>query len=257
MTLWTSFAHIDAYPFDSARVKRHWKQLHAGDCEPLPKDAQVLAAWVLFHSGKFEEAAQAGLQAGPLGTTVANKAACMYANYLEPREKTKLGLFMETATRAAAQSTLEPANANAHYWHGYALGRYSQGISVAKALAQGLGRKIKTSLETAIALQPRHADAHIALGMFHAEIIDKVGALIGGMTHGAKKDTSLRLFQQALELAPHSAGAMMEYANALVVFEGDKRLDEATLLYRQAAACKARDAVEHLEVEMAQAELTD
>jgi hypothetical protein len=40
---------------------------------------------------------------------------------------------------------------------------------------------------SAIALQPRHADAHIALGAFHAEVIDKVGALIGGMTYGAKQ----------------------------------------------------------------------
>ena len=61
----------------------------------------------------------------------------------------------------------------------YALGRYSQGISVAKALAQGLGGKVKNALETTIKLAPKHADAHIALGAFHAEVIDKVGSLLG------------------------------------------------------------------------------
>ena len=66
----------------------------------------------------------------------------------------------------------------------YALGRYSPGISVAKALAQGLGSKVKHALETTLKLQPKHADAHIALGAFHAEVIDKVGKLLG-RTQGA------------------------------------------------------------------------
>lgn len=257
MAPWTAFAHTADYPFTVARVKRHWKRLHASDQEPLPQDPQVLEAWALLHSGQFQDAAHAGIQAGPAGTTVANKAACMYANYLEPREKTKLALFLEVAARAAEQSTAEPHNANAFYWQGYALGRYSQGISVAKALAQGIGGKIKTALETAIALQPRHADAHTALGTFHAEIIDKVGTLIGNMTYGAKKDTSLRLLQHALHLAPQSTCAMMEYANALVMLEGDLRMEEATRLYRQAASTRALDALERLDVEMAKAELAD
>ena len=48
-------------------------------------------------------------------------------------------------------------------------------------------------------------------------MIDKVGSLIGGMTYGAKKDTGLKLFQEALKLNPGSAIAMIEYANALVM----------------------------------------
>ncbi len=46
---------------------------------------------------------------------------------------------------------------------------------------------MKEALEKTIKLQPRHADAHIALAAFHAEVIDKVGSLIGGMTYGAKR----------------------------------------------------------------------
>ncbi|MFX8297259.1 hypothetical protein ABTL30_19790, partial [Acinetobacter baumannii] len=90
--------------------------------------------------------------------------------------------------RAEAQQAEEPKNANAYYWQAYALGRYGQGISVAKALAQGLGSKVKTALETTIKLAPKHADAHIALGAFHAEVIDKVGKLLG-KTQGADTAT--------------------------------------------------------------------
>ncbi|RYG06693.1 MAG: hypothetical protein EON92_19715, partial [Burkholderiales bacterium] len=186
-----------------------------------------------------------------------NKATCIYANYLETKEKAKLDMFMEVAERAEAQQAAEPKNANAFYWQAYALGRYGQGISVAKALAQGLGTKVKNALEQAIKLSPKHADAHIALAAFHAEVIDKVGSLIGGMTYGAKKDQGLSLFREALKLNPTSAIAMIEYANGMVMLEGDKKMKEATKLYEQAAASQPLDAMERLDVEMAKAELED
>jgi tetratricopeptide (TPR) repeat protein len=257
MAKWTAFPHAGDYAFDAASLKKNWARLHQGDCEPLPKDDAVLKAWALFHNGQFQQAADAGLKAGGDGITVANKATSIYANYLETKEKTKLELFMEVANRAEAQQKGDPKNPNAWYWQAYALGRYSQGISVAKALAQGLGGKVKQSLEQAIRLSPKHADAHIALAAFHAEVIDKVGSLIGGMTYGAKKDTGLSLFKEALKLNPGSAIAMMEYANGMVMLEGDKKMKDATKLYEQAAACKPLDAMERLDVEMAKAELED
>ena len=257
MAKWTPFPHAGDYQFDAASVKKHWARLHGGDAEPCPKEAAALEAWALFHNGDFEKAAAAGLAAGGAGLTAANKATSIYANYLEPKEKARLDLFMQVAERAEAQAAKEPDNANAWYWHAYALGRYSQGISVAKALAQGLGGKVKDSLEKAIALSPKHADARIALGAFHAEVIDKVGSLIGGMTYGAKKDTGLKLFQEALKLNPGSAIAMIEYANALVMLEGDKKMQEATALYEKAAAAEPMDAMERLDVEMARAELEE
>lgn len=257
MAKWTAFPHDNAaYVYDAAALKKKWPRLHAGDAEPLPKDDKVLAAWVLFHAGEFQKASEAGLKAGGAGLTVANKAQAIYANYLEKNEKTKLALFMEVAERAEAQAAAEPKNANAWYFMAYALGRYSQGISVAKALAQGLGNKVKGALETAIKLAPKHADAHIALGAFHAEVIDKVGGLLG-RTQGANKDTGLAMYKTALRLNPSSAIAMVEYANGLVMLEGEKKLKEATKLYEDAAACEPLDAMERLDVEMAKEELED
>ncbi|MBY0411664.1 MAG: hypothetical protein K2Q97_16450 [Burkholderiaceae bacterium] len=257
MAKWTPFPHAGDYRFDASSVKRQWTRLHTGDAEPCPKDTAVLAAWALFHNGEFQKAEEAGLAAGGAGTTVANKAAAIYANYLEAKEKTRLDLFTQIAERAAAQAASEPDNANAWYWHAYALGRYGQGISVAKALAQGLGTKVKDSLEKTIALSPQHADARIALGAFHAEVIDKVGTLIGSMTYGAKRDVGLKLFQEALKLNPHSAIGMIEYANALVMLDGDKKMTEATALYEKAASSMPVDAMERLDVEMAKAELEE
>jgi tetratricopeptide (TPR) repeat protein len=257
MAKWIAFPHDNApYVYDAATLKKKWARLHAGDAEPLPKEDKVLAAWALFHAGDFQKACEAGLKTGGAGITVANKAQSIYANYLEKSEKNRLAMFLEVSERAEAQQAEEPKNPNAFYWQAYALGRYSQGISVAKALAQGLGSKVKSCLETAIKLQPRHADAHIALGAFHAEVIDKVGSLLG-RTQGASKDQGLLMYKTALKLNPASAIAMVEYANGLVMLEGDKRMKEAEQLYADAAAFDPADAMERLDVEMAKAELED
>lgn len=257
MAKWTAFPYdADDYTYDAAALKKHWARLHKGDAEAFPKDEAAQVAWALFHAGQFQKAHDAGLKLGDTGLVVANKAQSIYANYLETSEKTKLAMFLEIAERAEAQAKANPKLANAHYWMAYALGRYSQGISVAKALTQGLGSKVKTALETTIALAPKHADAHIALGAFHAEVIDKVGRLLG-KTQGADTATGLKMFKQALELNPDSAIARVEYANGLVMLEGDKRMKEAEKLYADAAGCKPLDAMERLDVEMAKAELED
>lgn len=257
MAKWTAFPHAGQDRLDAAAVRARWARLHAGDAEPLPADPAVLQAWVLFHNGEFQQALEAGLAAGGAGLTVAGKATCVYAAYLETKEKARLDLFLEAAQRAEHQAQAEPANANAWYLQAFALGRYSQGISVARALAQGYGSRVKQALERAIALQPRHCDAHVALGAFHAEVIDKVGSLIGGMTYGARKETGLELFRAALRIHPESPLGLLEYANGLVMMEGDDALPQATRLYEQAAALQPADAHERLQVELARAELAD
>ena len=146
-------------------------------------------------------------------------------------------------------------DANAHYLYAFALGRYGQGISVAKALAQGFGGKIKDALLAALKLDAKHADAYIAYGSYQAEVINKVGGLVAGMTYGAKKDSAIEHFEKAIKLNPESAIARIEYANGLILLFGKGRIDDATKLYEEAAAMKPMDAMERLDVELAKAEL--
>jgi hypothetical protein len=257
MAKWTTFPFAGDYNFDAESVKSQWARLHAGDLEPLPDNPKLLQAWAHFHNGDFYKSMSMGLEMGLAGLNVANKAACIYATYLEEQEAARLALFVEAAERAETQIKQQPDNINAYYWHAYALGRYSQGISVAKALAQGLGTRVKADLEHVIHKQPTHADAHIALGAFHAEVIDKVGELIGAMAYGAHKATGLTLLQQALKFNMASAIGMVEYAHAMLMLDGDAVLHEATRLYQQAARAQPIDALERLDVELAKAELED
>lgn len=279
---WKVFPHGDAaYDYGGAGLKAHWARLHQGDREPYP-EATILAqlivrhprlepaehsldktaatlqdAWRSYHRGDFAQAVEVGLALGLIGYNVANKATNIYATYLEKTENTKLNLFLQSAERAE-QLTLHAASiANAWYFYAQALGRYSQGISVIKALAEGYGGKIKHALEQAISLEPRHADAHIALGAYHAEVINKVGAVIGGLTYGASRDEGVKNFEKALKLNPHSAIARIEYANGLVMMFGEAKLTQATRLYEQAAACRPADAMERLDAELAKSELEE
>ncbi len=254
---WKTFPYTDpAYRYDGTRLKDNWARLHAGDQEPFPKDQAVQEAWRLYHAGDFAAAVAAGLEAGVDGYAAANKAAAIYANYLEADEAAKQKIFQEVGTRCEEARAALPKHANSHYLYAYAMGRYSQSISVGAALAQGLGGKIKDALLTALKLAPKHAEAHTAYGSYQAEVINKVGGMVAGLTYGAKKDSALEHFKEALRLAPHAAIARIEYANGLLLLFGNSKIDEATKLYEEAAACAPAEAMERLDVEKAKEELS-
>ena len=126
-----------------------------------------------------------------------------------------------------------------------------------QALAQGLGGRIKASLDRTLALERRHADAHIALGAYHAEVINKIGAFIGGLTYGASSEAGVKHFETALKLNPQSAIARIEYANGLILMFGEEKRRRATALYAEAAACEPADAMDRLDVERAKAGMKD
>jgi tetratricopeptide (TPR) repeat protein len=253
---WTKFPYPDpSYAYDDAGLKRHWARLHKGDCEPYPKDAAVRDAWRAYHAGDFAQAVKAGRAAGGAGVNAAVKAQMIYANYLEKSAEAKLDLLAEAAAWADERRREAPKDPNAHYFYSYALGRYSQGISIATALAQGHIGKVRDAQRLALKLAPKHADVNIACGSYHAEIVAKVGGIIAGMTYGAKKDLALEHFQTAIRLFPESAIARIEYANGLLLLFGKSRQAEAEKLYREAAACAPADAMERLDVELARSKL--
>lgn len=256
-TPWVALPYADVTRLDAMSLRPLWPRLHAGQARPTPATDALVEGWALYHSGEFEQAAAVGLRNGAEGHALTNQATAIYANYLEPREAVRLALFRQVAERATQQAEAEPDDCQALYWQAYALGRYSQAISVARALAQGLGSRVKEALERVIALRPQHADAHIALAAFHAEVIDKVGPLVGRMTYGVRAESAEALFERGLELNPNSASALMEYARGLMMLHGEDCTNRATALYEQAAALTPGDARERLDQELARQGLTE
>lgn len=276
---WAKFPHENkAFIYEGDKLAKHWDALHAGDCEPFPdqdrvakllkqnsklgkaSDAgkladQLQAAWSDYHRGEFQKAFEAGEGLGPLGSSVAIKAAGIHAVHLLDDEKEQLKRW--EALVALAEKAIEalPDEANSHFRYAFALGRFSQSISIAKALSQGLAGKIKTALDKVLKLAPKHAEAHSALGLYHAEIINKVGGMIGGLTYGAKAATGEELLAKAIKLTPKAPIAHVEFANGLLLLYGSKREDDAAEAYDKAAKLKPTDAMEKLDAEFAKAQL--
>ncbi|MGB5290803.1 MAG: hypothetical protein WBN41_05080 [Lysobacterales bacterium] len=282
MSRWNSFPHDNSdYLYEGESLLESWSDLHRGDCVEYPDDdwveqtleqypeaapedfdgdvsalaATIQDAWRCFHSGDFQKAVQLSEQCGHLAHSPANKAAGVYATYLEPDEAKQRACYLAAIERAEAAIEVLPDDPNSHYFHAFNLGRYSQSISIVKALSQGIGGKIQSSLTSALELQADHAEAHTALGMYHAEIINKVGKMLGKMTYGASAAKALKHFDLALELTPDSPIAHIEYGNGLYLLYEDNKIDEVSDLYVKASEFEPMDAMEKLDVEAALAEL--
>ena len=235
-------------------------KLAAGKAAPKGVAAADLAealqdAWRRFHRGDFQGAFEAGEKLGPVGASVAVKAIGIHAAYLVADEADRLARFERAGALAEAAIGALPGEANSHYRYAFAMGRYSQGISIGKALKLGLATKVRQALDAALEREPKHAEAHTALALYHGEIIGKIGALIGGMTYGAKAGEADKHIQAAAKLTPDSPIVHAEHGNLLLLLHGDKREDDAAAAYEKAGKLKPRDAMEALDRAWARAQI--
>ena len=277
---WKRFPYGDrVYRYGGTALLTNWCRLHRADREPYPTvdnllellranpalephadDPRALVpmveeAWRSFHAGDFADAVERGLLAGPVGFVVATRAATVYAAHLEEDPVRRLSILREAVESAAALLRLAPNWANAWYAHGAALVRYSQHLSVVKALSQGLGSKVRDSLHRALQLEPGHAGAHVVLGVYNAEVIDKVGGVVGALTYGVRKEAVVDHFEAARALHPQSSVVLAEHARAALMVLGGAQSGHAHALCAEAAACQPVDALERLHMEWALGEI--
>lgn len=276
---WAAFPHASkAFEYPGDKLHKAWAKLHAGDQEPFPDATRVAAllkgnpklgkaadaakiaarleeAWRHYHAGDFQAADEIGESLGPLGAVVANKAMGIHAAYLVDDEKEKMKRFQHVAARAESAIAALAKEANAHYFRAFAIGRYSQLLSITKALSQGLAGKVRESLDATLKLAPKHAEAHLALALYHAEIVGKVGGMLATLTYGAKASTAEDLLKAAAKLTPDAPIVYVEQANALLLLYGDKREDDAAAAYAKAAKLKPIDAMQALDIAFAKDQL--
>ena len=93
------------------------------------------------------------------------------------------------------------------------------------------------------------------MGAYHARIIDKVGALVGGLTYGARGMRAKRTSAKRWRATPNRRSRTSRWRTDLVLLHGKKMLGEAGKLYSRAALLSPRDAMEALDVESARAEM--
>lgn len=280
MTSWKPFPYGDrAYRYRGDALRNAWPRLHRGDREPYPSaqaievrmhctpqlakegaDAGKIAiglqeAWRAFHAGDFAAAVHGGIAQGPIGCVVAARATLVHAVYLEDNERRRLRILDDVVRHCDELIAVASDWPNAWYVHALALGRYSQQISIVKALASGLGNKVRANLEQVLSLDPGHVDAHIALGVFESEVVAHLGGVAAALTFRARRESAIEHLEAARRLAPDSAVAHLEYARALMRMFGQERSKEAFELYELAAGCQPADARERMDVELARQHL--
>lgn len=276
---WKRFPYGNrVYRYGGTALASNWGRLHRSDREPYPDlgslhvllDANpalqahvpdpaaavplIEEAWRAYHAGDFADAVENGLAAGPVGLVAAARAAVVYAAHLEEDEQRRTRILADTLEFCTALTELAPNWANAWYVHGLALGRYSQSISVVKALARGLGSKVRDSLQRVVELDCEHADAYVALGVYNAEVIDKIGSMVAGLTYGARKEAVIEHFETARRLHPQSPVVLAEYARSTLLAFGSAQHGRVHELFAAAGACQPVDALERLDVEWALSE---
>jgi len=280
MSNWKPFPYGDrAYRYSGDALRDAWPRLHRGDREPFPSrqavearlsrhaalaidpsDPQGIAdrlqaAWRAFHAGDFARAVQQGIALGPIGCVVATRATLVHAVYLEDSEARRLAILNDVVRHCEGLMGAAGDWPNAWYVHALALGRYAQLVSVVKALATGLGNKVRSSLERVLELDAGHVDAHIALGVFESEVVANLGSVAAAITFRARRDSAIEHFEVARRLAPDSAIAHLEYARALTRMYGTEHNTRVIELYEQAASCRPVDARERMDVETARLHL--
>ncbi|HPN80781.1 hypothetical protein, partial [Dokdonella sp.] len=207
------------------------------------------------HRGDFQQAHESGVALKAIGASVAIKAAGIHASYLVDDDDARTARYEDLVRLAEEAVAALPDLANSHYRRAFAIGRLSQSISIAKALAQGLAGKVRESLDKTLKLAPKHAEAATALGLYHAEIVNKVGGMLAKLTYGANAADAEKNLKAALKLTPESPIAWIEYGNGLMLLHGEKREDDVAEAYDKAANIKPADAMEALDAQWAREQI--
>jgi len=141
MSRWNKFPHNNAdflYAGDS--LLENWPALHRGDRVEFPDadwvermleeapdaapkkfdgDFAALAtsiqdAWRSFHAGDFQQAVSLSGECGQLAHAAANKAAGVYATYLEPDKDRQRACYLAAIKRAESAIETLPDDPNSH-----------------------------------------------------------------------------------------------------------------------------------------------
>ncbi|HXS73407.1 MAG TPA: hypothetical protein VN725_05130 [Rhodanobacteraceae bacterium] len=279
---WTPFPHPDpAFDYPGEHLREAWPQLHAGDREPFPDrdsiaemlaaesrlgdcalgtDAGAIAqgvqdAWRAFHRGEFARAHELGTRVGPLGAAAAIAAEGVHAYFLMPDGTDKFARCEALVQRAGDLIDLLPLRAGSHYRYAWALGLLSRQMPSMQVLAEGLGSKLHAALEAALELDADHAEAHTALGLYHAEVIDKIGAALAKLTWRVDPAAAEAHLRTAIRLTPDAPNAWVGLGIGLGLLDAPTHAPARLDALRTAADLKPRDARQALEIAYAKEKL--
>ena len=186
-----------------------------------------------FLDGEYLKAAEIGEAAGTSDSyAMAARALGVYGNFLAP-ESERISVLERAIGLAELAVSADSTNAEAHFQSAHVVGRYAENIGKMKALREGIAGRIRDFLETAIRLDPTHAEAHVALGGWHAEIA-AAGRIARWMYKGGLEEAIFHM-ERGLEIAPDSKVVLFEYGNRVADLDPDNGQARARELLSRAA----------------------
>jgi tetratricopeptide (TPR) repeat protein len=183
------------------------------------------------------------------GFALAAKSNSIFAS-TQPDNKQE-AIYSQSEKYARNAIKLDDKNEDGYFETARALGRLSQLRGVLAALTQGLGGQIKDNLDKALKLDPQYANALVALGLWHAEIVGKGVAFL----YGADPEKGMAAFARAIKLEPNVIIHRVEYARGMMLIDAKKYKDDATKQLETAVGLTPRDAAERLDLERAKRDL--
>lgn len=212
-------------------------------------------AMTAYTEGRFLEAVEIAEALGTSdGYALATKSLAIHGYYLAPEEE-KQGIFERAMELGEMAVQADSANPEAHYQSAHALGRYSQTIGAMTALRRGYGGRIRDLLEATLARDSLHGEAHLALGGWHADIVDRAGRMMARITYGANRGEATTHFERAMELLPDSRLALLEYALRMPLLKGREGRELQREMMTRAAEFPLGDGYDRLVQERLLAEL--
>ena len=199
-----------------------------------------------YAEGRFVEAAALGEALGTSdGYALAAESLAIHGYYIAAEDE-QPELFAH-AIRAADQAIrLDPESPEAHFQSAHAIGREAQTVSVMEALNRGYARRTRQAAEEALRLNPEMAEAHLTLASWHAEIVNKMGRFVAGMTYRATRRDALEYYEKALDLAPDEKTVYLEYANGLLLFNRNRNREQARELLLRGLEVPPGDAYDRI-----------
>ncbi len=201
-------------------------------------------AKTLFNNGKFAEAAKVALTLeSSAGYAFAARSWFEYSNQ-QPKDA-RLAILEQAEKYAQKAVKLDDQNADAYFVLGSTAGQLGVLRGAAYAFASGVAVTVRENFEKAIALDPKHTSAMIALGSWHAEIVARgVGFLYGG-----KLEQVFALFENAARVAPKSVTVRLFYAKAFLKLDAQKYRSQAKSQLETAVKLEANSFLEQRALE--------
>lgn len=264
------------FSFRGDDLKRAWKRLHASDLEPWPdseRAALLLAipdppplsatalardlqqAWRSYHEGDFDQARAIGMSLGPAGASVTLKAASIEVRHQLVDAPAQRERCHALESMAEGLSIGLPGEANSHYRMAYLMEcQFETSPTATHAVCQQL-QALHDALCHALQAAPRHGEAQLALGVFHATAIRRLGAIDAKACCGASAIAAEHHLEAARRLMPASPMAWLETGRALLALHHDRYGAAAREAFKRASKLMPLDASDALDIALARAEL--